>query len=163
MRQIASEVGVQAGALYNYTPDKQSLLFDLMQTHMQELLAAHSDDHTQEPLDRLTQFVRFHIEFHKDRPDEVFIAYMELRNLTADNFSHVEALRRAYETRVEDILKAGVSSRDFTVQDTRIATRAIIAMLNGVNLWFREDGALTFEAVQQRHLEMVLGAVGAKA
>ncbi|MDA7967244.1 helix-turn-helix domain-containing protein, partial [Ruegeria sp.] len=40
MRQIASEVGVQAGALYNYTPDKQSLLFRLMQNHMQELLAA---------------------------------------------------------------------------------------------------------------------------
>ena len=33
MRQIASEVGVQAGALYNYIPDKQSLLFDLMQAH----------------------------------------------------------------------------------------------------------------------------------
>ncbi len=40
MRQIAREVGVQAGALYLYTKDKQSLLFDLMRTHMDELLAA---------------------------------------------------------------------------------------------------------------------------
>src|SRR6056297_3764959 len=40
MRQIAGEVGVQAGALYNYTPDKQTLLFELMRTHMEELLAA---------------------------------------------------------------------------------------------------------------------------
>ncbi|NBT31879.1 MAG: TetR/AcrR family transcriptional regulator, partial [Rhodobacteraceae bacterium] len=40
MRQIAAEVGVQAGALYNYTPDKQSLLQDLMRSHMEELLAA---------------------------------------------------------------------------------------------------------------------------
>ena len=39
MRQIASEVGVQAGALYRYTPDKQSLLFELMRVHMEELLA----------------------------------------------------------------------------------------------------------------------------
>ena len=30
MRQIANDVGVQAGALYNYTPDKQTQLFDLM-------------------------------------------------------------------------------------------------------------------------------------
>ena len=30
MRRIAAEVGVQAGALYLYTPDKQTLLFDLM-------------------------------------------------------------------------------------------------------------------------------------
>jgi len=35
MRQIAGEVGVQAGALYTYTPDKQSLLFDLMRGHME--------------------------------------------------------------------------------------------------------------------------------
>ncbi len=42
MRQIASEVGVQAGALYLYTPDKQTLLFDLMTTHMNELLQAWS-------------------------------------------------------------------------------------------------------------------------
>ena len=40
MRQIAAEVGVQAGALYLYTPDKQTLLFDLMREHMDELLAA---------------------------------------------------------------------------------------------------------------------------
>ena len=30
MRQIAAEVGVRAGALYLYTPDKQTLLFDLL-------------------------------------------------------------------------------------------------------------------------------------
>ena len=40
MRQIAAAVGVQAGALYLYTPDKEALLFDLLRTHMEELLAA---------------------------------------------------------------------------------------------------------------------------
>ncbi|MGI9370489.1 MAG: TetR/AcrR family transcriptional regulator, partial [Ruegeria sp.] len=43
MRQIAGEVGVQAGALYNYTPDKQSLLFRLMRDHMTELLQARKE------------------------------------------------------------------------------------------------------------------------
>ena len=40
MRQIAGEVGVQAGALYTYTPDKQALLFDLLKAHMEHLLHA---------------------------------------------------------------------------------------------------------------------------
>ena len=40
MRQIAAEVGVQAGALYLYTADKQSLLADLMADHLEALLAA---------------------------------------------------------------------------------------------------------------------------
>jgi AcrR family transcriptional regulator len=38
MRQIAGEVGVQAGALYLYTADKQTLLFELMRDHLTELL-----------------------------------------------------------------------------------------------------------------------------
>ena len=42
MRQIAAEVGVQVGALYNYTSDKQSLLFDLMSSHLDDLLSALS-------------------------------------------------------------------------------------------------------------------------
>ena len=100
MRQIASEVGVQAGALYNYTPDKQSLLFDLMQSHMTELLGALPDEDAAQPLEMLEQFVRFHIAFHHERPEAVFIAYMELRNLTPKNFALIEDLRGQYENRL---------------------------------------------------------------
>jgi hypothetical protein len=41
--------------------------------------------------------VRFHIRYHLERADEVFIAYMELRNLEPENFAEVEAERRRYE------------------------------------------------------------------
>ena len=34
MRQLASEVGVQAAALYRYFPTKEDLLFTLMREHM---------------------------------------------------------------------------------------------------------------------------------
>ena len=44
MRQIAAEVGLQVGALYAYTPDKQALLADLLRSHMEDLLAAWQDD-----------------------------------------------------------------------------------------------------------------------
>ena len=37
MRQLASAVGVQVGTIYNYTKDKQALLFTIMSEHMSEL------------------------------------------------------------------------------------------------------------------------------
>ena len=40
MRQIASAVGLQAGALYSYTKDKQSLLVDLVTAHLEARIAA---------------------------------------------------------------------------------------------------------------------------
>ncbi|OAN96664.1 TetR/AcrR family transcriptional regulator [Sulfitobacter geojensis] len=160
MRSIAAEVGVQAGALYNYTPDKQSLLVDLMRTHLEGLLeAAVPDDGG--PLARLQQFVAFHIRFHADRPDEVFIAYMELRNLEPDNFAEIEALRRRYEDRLEQILRDGAEAGVFEVADSKIVTLAIIAMLTGVNTWFRQGGRLSLEEVVAQYWDMVRKAVGA--
>ncbi|MBO9479687.1 TetR family transcriptional regulator [Shimia sp. R11_0] len=162
MRQIARDVGVQAGALYNYTPDKQSLLFDLMKTHMDELLASRAALATPpSPAAALETFTRMHIRFHSERPDEVFIAYMELRNLSPENFAEIEALRRAYEDQLEEILRAGVISGDFTVADPKVTTMAVIAMLTGVNTWFREGGRLSLEEVEQIYWDMVRKAVRA--
>ncbi|MEQ9260947.1 MAG: TetR/AcrR family transcriptional regulator [Roseovarius sp.] len=160
MRQIAGEVGVQAGALYNYTPDKQSLLFDLMKTHLDELLAAYAElPERGRPLRALREFTRFHIRFHAERPDEVFIAYMELRNLTPENFAEIEVLRRTYERHLEDILREGVERGAFDVVDPRIAAMAIIAMLNGVNTWYREGGRLSLPEVQDLYWDMVRKSV----
>ncbi|MFD2738461.1 TetR/AcrR family transcriptional regulator [Sulfitobacter aestuarii] len=160
MRAIAAEVGVQAGALYNYTPDKQTLLFELMESHMRELLAAFEDDPALTPTARLARFTRFHIRFHSDRMSAVFIAYMELRNLTPENFEKVEALRRRYENRLEVILRDGVAAGEFDLGDTKIATLAIIAMLTGVNTWFRSGGRLSLEEVSAQYCDMVLRSVG---
>ncbi|GAA6206919.1 TetR/AcrR family transcriptional regulator [Cognatishimia sp. WU-CL00825] len=162
MRKIAGEVGVQAGALYNYIPDKQSLLFGLMQTHMQDLSDAWQKlDKPDQPVDQLEQFSRFHIRFHHARQDAVFISYMELRNLTPENFKAIEILRSDYETEVEKILKAGVATGAFQVADTKIAAMALIAMLTGVNTWFREGGRLSLSEIETIYWDMARKAVAA--
>ncbi len=162
MRQIAKEVGVQAGALYLYTPDKQTLLFDLMRSHMDELLAAwEAVDKGRTATDRLEDFVRFHIGFHLDRPDEVFLAYMELRNLEPDNFAVIEGLRHAYEDALETIIRDGQEEGKFQVPDTKLATMAVIAMLTGVTTWYREGGRLSRDRVERIYWNMVRRAVRA--
>lgn len=161
MRQIAAEVGVQAGALYLYTPDKQSLLADLMRSHLDSLLAAHAALRQLEgPQARLAQFARFHIGYHIDRPDAVFVAYMELRNLAPENFTEIEALRRCYEDRLEAILQDGRAAGLFLVPDTKLATLALIAMLTGVTNWYREGGRLGRAEVEKIYADMALQAVG---
>ena len=161
MRQIAAGVGVQVGALYNYIPDKQTLLSKLMVQHMQALLSAYSVDATQPASARLKQFVEFHIRYHHERPDAVFIAYMELRNLTPENFDMVEALRREYETLLEEILIDGVRNDRFHIGDTKVATRALIAMLTGITTWFRDEGRLSLSDVQNEYWVLVRQSVGA--
>jgi len=155
MRQIAAEVGVQAGALYLYTKDKQSLLFDLLRVHMDDLLASWKTEEIGEtPVQRLEAFVAHHIRFHMDRADEVFLSYMELRNLTPENFQIIEGLRRDYESELEKILKDGQDDDSFRLPDTKLAALAIIAMLTGVNTWYREGGRLSRDRVERIYLNM---------
>jgi AcrR family transcriptional regulator len=162
MRQIAREVGVQAGALYNYIPDKQTLLFTLMRDHLENLLQHRAKaDVPEGALPQLEEFIRSHIRFHMQRPDDVFIAYMELRNLSPENLSAISALRDRYETELERILRRGLQSGAFKVPDTKIATRAMIAMLNGVHTWYREGGPLSLDEVEETYWAMARQAMGA--
>lgn len=162
MRQIAAEVGVQAGALYLYTPDKQTLLFDLMREHLEDLLSALAQEPVADtPPEQLERFCKFHLRYHLDRPDAVFIAYMELRNLDPDNYSVIETLRGAYENHLEKILETGHAAQEFRVPDNRLATMAIIAMLTGVNTWYQEGGRLSRERVERIYWNMVRRSVGA--
>jgi AcrR family transcriptional regulator len=160
MRQIAAEVGVQAGALYNYTDDKQSLLFDLMQSHMQALLTAvQTLPQTGDPLQRLESFTRFHIRFHLPRADQVFVSYMELRNLSPDNFARIEGMRHQYEDHLTAILQSGRDARVFDVADTRITAMALIAMLTGISNWYRPDGRLGMDMIETIYWDLVRKAV----
>ena len=68
---------------------------------------------------RETFFVDFHIDYHLNRPEEVFIAYMELRNLSDDNFRKIEKLRGKYELILSKILTDGVKEDLFFCKDIK--------------------------------------------
>ena len=161
MRQIAARVGVQAGAIYNHFSNKQALLSDLLIEHMRELIdACEARPSGEQPIEALEQFVRFHIRYHIDKADEVFIAYMELRNLEPENFREVQALRQRYERVLRDILRDGAKTGAFEISDAPVAGMAIIAMLTGVNTWFRYGGRLSVSQIEEIYVKMVMQSVG---
>ena len=161
MRQIASACGIQAGALYNYFPTKQSILHALMLAHMNDLLdALNAQPKIENPSQALEAFTRFHIRYHIDKPEEVFIAYMELRNLEADNYSSIMKLRQKYERALRGILREGQASGHFKIDDVPVSTMAIISMMTGVNTWFRYGGRLGVKEIEKIYVNLVLSVVG---
>ena len=160
MRQIASKVGLQVGALYNYFPDKQAILSELLINHMENLLQTWHKQKLPEKSDKLLGFfVDFHIEYHLNRPEEVFIAYMELRNLSPENFEKIESLRNKYELVLSKILSDGVNKNLFSCEETKIASLAIIGMLKEVNTWYKKDGRISVPEIKKIYQQIVLKAV----
>lgn len=155
MRQIAAGVGVQAGALYLYTPDKQSLLFDLLYEHMKEVLEQWAKvKQPDDPQEQLEAFMRFHIRHHIARQDGVFISYMEPRSLEPDNAAKLRTLRQKYEDSLEAILLKGQRAGVFAIDDSKLTTFALIAMLNGVTSWYKSDGRLSLEQIEEIYSNM---------
>ena len=164
MRQIAANVGVQAGAIYNYTPDKQNLLFDLLHGHMVDLLSKWAVELVpKNPIAALDHFVAFHLDFHIKRPELVFISYMELRNLSEENFNAIVEQRRIYEKIIYNLILSGVVSGDFLVPDPKITSLALIALLTGPVDWFREDGRLTSDELTRQYYILTRQALGVSA
>lgn len=159
MRKIAASVGVQVGTLYGYTPDKQALLFDLLHDHMQDIMAEWVDDPQSDPMARLAHFTRIHLEASLARRDAVFLSYMELRNLTAENYGRIATLRRCYEDRLESLLQDGIAVGVMQIEDTRVTAMALISMLTGVTNWYRDGGRLGHEDIHQLYWSMIRKAV----
>jgi len=164
LRQLATEVGIQPGSLYNHISTKQDLLFTLLQTHMETLLAALDEALAgiEAPEAQLRAFVAFHVNYHITRRQEVFICYSELRSLDPANYETIVTLRAQYERRLMRILARGHTERVFAIQDIPATTYAILAMLTGVCTWYNRDGRLTAEALVAHYTTMTLNAVAAR-
>ncbi|MEO0036249.1 MAG: hypothetical protein RLZZ501_2272 [Pseudomonadota bacterium] len=163
LRQLAAEVGLQVGSLYNHIRTKQDLLFELLRVHMEDLLEQLdlALAGAREPDEALRRFVAFHVDYHITRKREVFICYSELRSLEPGNYDRIVALRREYERRLIAILEDGTARGGFQVGDAAVAAYGILAMLTGVCTWFRPDGRLTAAQVAAQYTEMSLKAVKA--
>ena len=161
MRQIASQVGAQASAIYQYYPNKQQILVSLLQNHMDGLLSAcHEEITAKDPVDRLEQFARFHIRYNINRPDEVFLSYMELRSLEPEGFATIADLRSKYEAVLKSILRDGIKSGVMKIDDPHVSAMAILAMLTGVNTWYRSGGRLSQKKIENMYASMVLKSQG---
>jgi AcrR family transcriptional regulator len=164
LRQLAAEVGIQSGSLYNHIATKQELLFGLVQDHLNELLRqlAIALKDKDGPVEQLRAFVAFHVLYHVTKKREVFIANSELRSLDPKNYAVIVTLRGAYEQRLAKILADGVEQGAFEIADVQVATFAILALLTGVCTWYRPGGRLTREAIVAAHEKLVLSGIAAQ-
>ena len=163
MRQLASQVGVQAAALYRYFPTKEELLFTLMREHMADLAAAWEENRPAfgDPAGRLAAFVENHIAFHIARRHATHVSNMELRSLSPERLTAILKLRTAYEKELRSILRDGADSGVFSIDDTGLTAMALIQMLTGVIVWFRPGERLSSAEVTASYLSMTMRLVGA--
>lgn len=161
LRQLAAEVGLQSGSLYKYFDNKQSLLFDIVRDHMDDLMGKADEALAglTDPMERLKAYVGFHLRYHMSRKAHVFIANMEIRSLEDEHRGEVVAMRRRYEGLLDTILRDGAAQGAFKVVDPRVSTYAIISMLTGICMWYRPEGRLSQDELVAIYTDLVTSGV----
>jgi AcrR family transcriptional regulator len=155
LRQLAAASELTPGSLYNYFDSKGQFLSMILCDIMEIILADLEKNvaKVEETRARLRKFIQFHIEWHTARRVETFIGFMEMRNLSKSDYKKYTVLRKRYEDFVTDILERGVAEKKFVVDDPRITTFAILAMLTGSSAWYKKGGRLTqgqLEAIYEK-------------
>ena len=111
VREIADALDIRAASIYYHYPDKQQILFELIDSAMtlladgvRQAVAGHDA-----PADRLAAIVVHHVALHALRPREATLGETELRSLTGERLELAVAKRDAYEAIVVGVLGDGVA------------------------------------------------------
>lgn len=157
LRELARRAGIQGGSVYHHFASKQEILFQVMDSTMDDmiarLVARLSNDH--DPAQRLRRAIHFHIEYHVADSDEAYITDDELRNLDGGHCQRILAKRKRYQQIFEELLTQGQRKQGWAVADVSLFARAIIQMCTGVARWYRKDGPMTIEQLATHYYDLL--------
>jgi len=161
MRDIARISGIQAASIYYHYASKQTLLLEIMDTHMRDLIAnLQRIMHEATPIEqRLHEAIANHIRLHTTYKAEFFIIDTEIRALEDEHRGAILALRDEYETLLQSLLREGMERGIFHEVDIKVASYALIAMCTEVATWFRPDGRLSVQQVIDLYTRMISGGL----
>lgn len=152
LRQVADEVGLQVGSLYNHINSKEELLYGIMRGIMEDLLEETRQEMEAaggDPMTQVMAFMRCSIRFHGERKRETFIGNTELRGLSPRRRREIVRLRDAYQELLWEALKRAETTGEMELSDPWLATYAALAICTNVATWYQPDGRLTLDQIEE--------------
>jgi AcrR family transcriptional regulator len=162
MRDIAQAVGIRAPSLYNHLNSKQGMLREIMFDTMDRAFAVHRA--AIEGVDDVTEQLHRAAEAHAlltiDYRREVLITHHEIPGLDEPDQTAIRDKQREYVRKFCDIIDYGSSLGRFEVESPRVASFALLEMLNGLEKWYRETGQHSKDDVVRQYGDFALRIVG---
>lgn len=164
IREIASRAGLSVPGLYHHHPSKHALLVALTQGSMVDLLGRSRQalaEAGSSPREQFDAVVESLLRFHMFRREQAFVASTEMRSMEPGARDAFVGMRDEQQRMLDEIVRDGVRSGDFSTPYPEDASRAVTTMCVAVASWYRPDGPLTPEVLVDRYLVIARGAAGA--
>ncbi|MCL4710311.1 MAG: TetR/AcrR family transcriptional regulator [Pseudorhodoplanes sp.] len=146
MAEVAAACGVSKALLYHYYVSKETLLFDILRTHLQDLIdSVVAIDRTLTPRARLRALIGAVLESYRDADDEHKIKLNEIGKLTVPRRRELIEMQRRLVAVFADAIGAVMPDIDRDKILLKPVTMSLFGMLNWHYMWFRERGAISRE------------------
>jgi TetR/AcrR family transcriptional regulator len=144
LNEIAKACGISKANLYHYYKDKESLLFDVIRYHLEELLEVveNADQPELPPESRLRELCTALLEAYRDADAQHNVQINGLRLLALERQAELKGMERELVT----IFSAAVLGVAPQLKGTKLlkpVTMSLFGMLNWHYLWFKSTGAVT--------------------
>jgi len=144
MAEVASECGVSKALLYHYYASKETLLYDILHVHLQELLdTTKAVDSTLAPRDRLRALVGALLDAYRDADQQHKIQINEMAKLPAERQKALIALERDLVAVFADAIAQVLPDIGRSRTLLKPVTMSLFGMLNWHYMWFREGGTMS--------------------
>lgn len=161
LRDLASRLGMQAGSLYVHMKSKQSLLFELIEEVLEDLIADSSysikrENSFEKKLDR---FIRVYIEFYLAEWRSLALLEREMANLSESQRARIQQLKQDYAGCLRGLLEPQLKSARLPHDILTTLTHSILGMLRNLQHWYGGEQAMSKENIVTQIALIVKGAV----
>ncbi|QRG09354.1 TetR/AcrR family transcriptional regulator [Xanthobacter dioxanivorans] len=160
---IAEACGASKALLYHYYPDKGAVLFDILSTHLEQLIQAVEAALEAAPADdRVYAIASALLESYRDADAEHQVQIANLKLLSAEQQDALRAMERRLVVLMSEAIAAQVPQigRGPLLKPV---TMSAFGMLNWHYLWFREGRGLTRAEYARLVSQLIIAGAAAAA
>jgi AcrR family transcriptional regulator len=163
LESVAERLGVTKPFIYAHFESKTDLLAEICGRGIDSSLQAingvlATDTSPTEKLRILGQrFVMSVLENQK--PIAIFTR--EEKNLARKDFKRISDMRRSFDAKLNELLKAGIARGEFHIADPAIVALAIGGMVSWTYVWYRRNGRLPLAELADELSTLILAIAGA--
>jgi AcrR family transcriptional regulator len=161
MRDLASELGIEAASIYHHIKSKEELLESIC-FHMANKFISNAkevNDIYFNADQKLRLVIKLHVETITQNQDQSAVFLSEWRNLSEPRLTLFKQLRQQYENQFTIILMEGENEDIFDQVDKKFAVLSILSTINFINEWYKPDGKMNAAEIADRLSNFIMGGL----
>lgn len=141
LRDLATHLGLHAGSLYHHIENKQSLLFELIECALSDLLldTTRRMKGARSAGERLNRFIQAFVVFNSDQPYQLVLITREFANLNEEQQQQIIQLKNRYSSLLSAMIADECGEKGRPGGDTCPITGAVIVILFGQSQWYSAE------------------------